>query len=134
MFNKTIHGDWHSDDYRYVEIKLDKCDAVYAAKKGITCADPNEITAYLKGKQIRIFYTDTYTDIGDATNTVKLFLERRLRFPVMKDYSTDIEFFLQPVQERVSSKNPFVREDYDKLNSFAFGQKEVLTSNEVSEG
>lgn len=72
-FNKTIKGDFLSNDFQFIAIRLKMCE-------GEKCANKSEMWDFFKSDYLSVMYIDTYTDSNDPTVPVKLFVENRFAY------------------------------------------------------
>ncbi|TNV85532.1 hypothetical protein FGO68_gene3405 [Halteria grandinella] len=88
--NYSLQGDFYSNTFRYITIKLSKCK--------VNCKNASEINSYLSGKTFSIAFINQYFDYNDFTIPIKSLIDdsvftliesdkiKRLNFYVMKSY------------------------------------------------
>jgi len=68
VFNNTLRGDWFSNDFRYVSLKLKLC-------KGSHCAGENDMWNFFKNNPVEVFYKNQFTNTSGSeflsTHTVR---------------------------------------------------------------
>ena len=67
----SMRGDYFSDKFEYVQARFRLCDP----SRGEECAPRDEILDIVKNRSLQIVYTDTFIDLNDPHDTVKVFVD-----------------------------------------------------------
>jgi len=63
--------------------------------RGEECADKDKIRNYFDGKKIQLIYTDTYIDTEDSTDTIKVYVEDKVYFPIDTSTEQSYDIFIK---------------------------------------
>ncbi len=66
--NYTLKGDFYSDDYQYLEIKLKKCE-------GSHCKNSTEIDRIVSHLRLQIVVVNAYLDFTDYNDPIKHYVD-----------------------------------------------------------
>lgn len=76
MKTMPLTGDFYSDDFKYIEVKLIPCFNL--KNPSVTCKSKPEIEHYMQNKEMEFFYSNSYFDTTESHNDpLKYFVEDR---------------------------------------------------------
>lgn len=91
--NYSLHGDFYSKDFKYIEIRLQKC--LNSTKPNATvCADENTINSFLDPLQFSMAFVNTYFDFNDYVNPIHYFIDDSFFFQLEPLIHKEANFFI----------------------------------------
>ncbi|CDW85614.1 UNKNOWN [Stylonychia lemnae] len=91
--NIDLQGDFYSDIFKYVEVRLTRC--VNGTDSNITCKSKEDIIAFLNTQRLSIIYINQYFDFKSFGQEINSYLDDSIYFDLEKDRLKQTNVFIQ---------------------------------------
>eukprot|EP00347_Sterkiella_histriomuscorum_P017330 403349798 len=96
-----LKGNYYSKQFKYVEIRLRRCD--YAAKNN-TCKTQQEINDYFAGEKFSIAIVNQYFDANNYTQPIQKFIDDAMYFEMEPNVWKGSNIYIQQNQAQYQDK------------------------------
>eukprot|EP00347_Sterkiella_histriomuscorum_P023757 403333491 len=91
--NYSLQGDFYSEEFRYLDIKLLKCKNSTSSKT--ICASKEEIDTFFNAKQFKVAFINQYFDFQDFSSPVKQYIDDSLFWELDTRINRMANFYIQ---------------------------------------
>lgn len=125
----TIGGQYTSPNYRYLYIKVMKCDST----KRADCKSEADIDTWIDQAQVSLYYNNFYFDSDDYVNPVKKYIDDKLWFSIMPAIRKDADVFVR--QNTYSLQDGYFQIGGEDTGTFmsVSGQRETIDDYEIGD-
>ena len=125
----SVGGQFSSPNYRYLYVKLLKCDSTFMPN----CKTDAEIDDWIDQAQMNMFYNNFYFDSDDYDSPIKSFIDDKIWWKIMPKFRKDADIFIR--RNYVSLNDGYVQITGKEKDSFVSvsGQRETIDDYEVGD-
>jgi hypothetical protein len=126
----SISGDYYSDDFKYLQVKLLKCNPINSQ---VPCKDPSQLDAFFSPKQFQFAFVNSYFDALSYADPIKQFLDDSIFFQLetQRDKKADLYVMKGAVEmeDDYVHLGQFQEEEFPQVQTIRFYEDSVAQDN-----